>query len=128
MYRLLSIGLLLILVACSRSTDRDKHLKTLKTIRSWTATAQMVGDTWQRGHLPQQYARQTLIKSQTEITKEAKQLSAPPVVLTQMQQNIQTMAAQIDRPDQMAFSAALQKLSSQQRQLDALMTAQEQQP
>jgi hypothetical protein len=67
-----SIALLTLLMACSRSPSPDKSVKALKTIGSWTATAQMVGEAWQQGRVPQHYAEQTLKKSQEEIAKEAK--------------------------------------------------------
>jgi hypothetical protein len=121
-----SIGLLTLLVACSRSPSPEQSVKALKTIQSWTATAQMVGEAWQQGRVPQHYAQQTLAKTEQEIDREAKDLTAPPVIVKQMQQTISQMADRVDRSPSGAFAAALDRLSIQQRQLDRLTKTQEQ--
>lgn len=128
MKKLLPIGLLLILTACSRATDRDKTVKTLKSIQSWTATARMVGEAWQEARIPQQYARQTLIKSREEIAKEAKELPDPPTIVEQLKETISSLTDKIDRPDNVAFATSLGKFSTQQQQLDKFTKSQEQQP
>lgn len=128
MKKILSLGLLLILTACSRSPDRDKIVKPLKTIQSWAATAQMVGEAWQQGRIPQQYARQTLIKTREEIGKEAVDLPDPPTLIKQIQQTLSLLAEKIDLPQNASLSTALDKFSTQQQQLEAYTKSQEQQP
>ncbi len=120
MKTLVSIGWLMMLVACSRSPSPEKSVKALKTIQSWTATAQMVGEAWQQGRVPQHYAQQTLEKTQAEIAKESQDLTAPSEVVTQLQQTIAQMAGQVDGVPSGAFVTALHRLSTQQHQLDRL--------
>jgi hypothetical protein len=85
-----------------------------------------VGKAWQQGLMPQHYAQQTLEKTQAEIAKESKDLTAQPAVVTQLQQTIAQMAQKVDRSPSGAFATALDRLSTQQRQLDRLTKAQEQ--
>ena len=115
-------GLLLILTACSRS-PHDKLLEALETIQSWTATAQMVGEAWQQGNVPDQYARQTLIKSQQEISKAMKGLSAPPASFQKLQQAIQKMTVNVEQHNKTAITTSLRIISIEQQQLDALAEA-----
>jgi hypothetical protein len=126
MQNLVSIGLLLsLLLGCSRSPSPQKSVKALKTIQSWTATARLVGEAWQQGRVPQHYAQQTLEKSQEEIAKEAKDLTAPPPLIKGVQQTIAQMGKQVDRSQAGAFAAALTQLTTQQQQLDEVTRAQE---
>jgi hypothetical protein len=120
MKTLVSIGWLALLVACSRSPSPQKSVKALKTIQSWTATAQMVGKAWQQGRVPQHYAQQTLAKTRQEIAKESQDLTATPVVVAQLQQTIAQMASKVDRSPSGAFATALNRLSTQKHQLDRL--------
>jgi hypothetical protein len=120
MKRVLLTSLLLVMTACSSSTPQEKLTKGLKTILSWSATAQMVGQTWQQGTVPQQYAQQTLEKSQQEINKEVQDLSAPPALrqsLQQLQQTIQHMTLVIKQGDKAAIDAPLRQLATEQQQL-----------
>jgi hypothetical protein len=128
MKKLLPIGLLLMLTACSRSPDRSKIVKSLKSIQSWTATARMVGEAWQQASIPQQYARQTLIKSREEIVKEAAELPDPPTIIKQLEETISSLTDKIDRSDNVAFATSLGKFSTQQQQLDKFTKSQERQP
>ena len=82
MRKVLLIGLLFVLSACTSS--HAKQIKALRTIQSWAATAHMVGETWQQGTVPDVYTQQTLSKSQQEISKEAEQLTAVPVLKQQL--------------------------------------------
>jgi Tfp pilus assembly protein PilP len=75
MRKILLLGSLLGLAACSRSSSHEKLVKSLQSVQSWTATAQMVGETWQQGNVPEAYAEQTLKKSQEEIARETKDLT-----------------------------------------------------
>jgi hypothetical protein len=127
MKKILLTSLLLLLTACSPSPN-DKLVEVLKTTRSWTATAKMVAEAWQKGSIPKRYAGQTLTKSQQEIAKEANTLTNRPILLQQLQQTIQLMGANIEGNERMAIATSLQKLSAEQQQLDELAKSKGAQP
>lgn len=128
MKQLLLTSLLLILTACSRSSAHEKTVKSMKTIESWAATAQMVGETWQQGSLPDAYAQQTLQKSQEEITQEVKGLTDSPSLslLQPLQQTLQQMITTVQQHQKAAIVSCLQQFSHQRQQLDALVKKGEQ--
>ncbi len=129
MKKILLLGSLLGLAACSRSSSHEKLVKSLQTIQSWTSTAQMVGETWQQGTIPDAYAEQTLKKSQEEIAGETKDLTESLQQQTQqIQQTLQQLTVAIERHQKDAIAAPLQQLSTQYQQLDATLKAQEKQP
>lgn len=128
MKNILLSSLLLVLAACSQSSPHERLIKTLKTTRSWTATARMVGENWQQGTIPDHYARQTLTKSQQEIGKEMEGLDAPPAILQQLQQTIQAMTTNVEQRNKAAIATSLQKISAEQQQLEALAQAEGAQP
>lgn len=127
MKNLLFVSLLLLLSACDRSSSREKQNKALQTIQSWTATAHMVGETWQQGTVPDVYAQQTLAKSQQEIAKETQGLTVSSELkqqLQQVQQTLQQMTIAVEQKNQAAIASSLQTLSKEQHQLSAFATAQ----
>ena len=129
MKKILFLGFLLGLSACSRSSSHEKLVKSLQTIQSWTATAQMVGETWQQGKVPDAYAEQTLKKSQEEIDREANNLTDSSMQqIQQIQQTLQQLIAAVKHRQKDAIAAPLNQLSTQHQQLDTLLKAQEKQP
>ena len=129
MKKILLLGSLLGLAACSHSSSHEKLIKSLQTVQSWTATAQMVGETWQQGTVPDAYAEQTLKKSQEEIARETKDLTESSVRQTQqIQQTLQQLIAAVNQHQKDAIAAPLQQLSTQHQQLGILLKAQEKQP
>lgn len=128
MRHILITSLLLALAACGRSTPHDQWVEALQVTRSWTATAQMVGEAWQQGSVPDHYAQQTLIKSQREINQEVKGLNTPPAVFQELQQAIQEMTVEVEQHNKAAIAVSLQKISVEQQQLDALAQATGTQP
>lgn len=125
---ILFTSLLFVLAACGRLSPHDRWVEALKATCSWTATARMVGEAWQQGAIPDQYAQQTLTKSQQEIGKVKAELSAPPAVFQQVQQAIQGMTTSIEHHNKPEIAASLQTLSTQQQQLNALAKAAGAQP
>lgn len=128
---LLLTSALLVCAACSQQTSSEKLVKPLKTVQSWTATARMVGETWQQGTIPDTYAQQTLEKSQQEIAHETKALTAPYALqqsLRQLQQTLQKMTVDVKQQHKAEIATSLQQLSKQQQQLDAFVRAQGEQP
>ena len=130
MKQILLVSLLVLLAACGRSSPNEKLVKALKSIKSWTATAQMVGETWQQGSIPDIYAQQTLEKSQEEIAKETKGLTNPSLLqqLQPLQQTLQQMTEDVKQNHKIAIATSLQKLAGEQQQLDAFAASQGKQP
>ena len=128
MKKILLLGALLGLASCGHLSSQKKSIKSLKTIQSWTATAQMVGETWQQGAVPDAYAEQTLEKSQEEIAKETKAItgSSAQHQTQQIQQTLQQLTAAVNRHQKAAIAAPLQQLLTQHQQLDAVLRDQEQ--
>jgi 3-hydroxyisobutyrate dehydrogenase-like beta-hydroxyacid dehydrogenase len=125
MGNILSICLLLVLTVCSRVSASDRLVEVLKTTRAWTETVQMLGEAWQQKTVPDLYTEQTLTKSQQEIAKEVESLDSPLPLLQQLQQTIEEIKANVTRGDRTSLVTSLQKLSAQQKQLEALETLQE---
>ncbi|MEG4024179.1 hypothetical protein [Microcoleus sp. S13C4] len=127
MKKALIASLLLVLAGCSQSSSHDKLVKTLKTVESWTATARMVGETWQQGSIPDLYAQQTLEKSQQEISKETKDLTDPPALprqIYQLQQTLQQMTTAVKQHRKAEIATPLVQLATEQQQLETLLKAQ----
>lgn len=67
-------GLLLLTlftVACSSKVSTKELKEESQKVSSWAATGQMIGNAWIRDAVPTTYAKQTLIKAQQELQKEA---------------------------------------------------------
>lgn len=128
MRNILLVSLLWILSACSPRSTHDKLVEMIKNTRSWTATAQMVGETWEQEKIPDRYAQETLTKSEEEITKETKKLSQHPVLLDRILETIQNMTAEVQKNDKVELVTSLQKLTTQQKQLDLLAKKEGAQP
>ncbi|PSB27048.1 hypothetical protein [Stenomitos frigidus] len=132
----LSPLLLFVSTACSRLSAKDVTSEHLKTIGSWTATAQMVAESWAKGSVLQPYAKQTLEKTQQEIAKETESLFqelpqtrsqlAPP--LQQLQQTIQQLSIAVDQPEKTAITAPLKQLMAEEKQLQTLIQSQSKTP
>lgn len=130
MKKILLSSSLLVVIACGQSSRQEANVKSLQAIQSWTATAQMVGQTWQQGTVPDVYAEQTLKKSQEEIAKETKDLteSSGQQQTKQIQKTLQQMTDAIKHNQKSAIAAPLQQLSTQHQQLDATLKAEKKQP
>ena len=127
MKKALIASLLLVLAGCSPSSSHDQLVKTLKTVQSWTATARMVGETWQQGSIPDLYAQQTLEKSQQEIAKETKDLTDSPALprqIYQLQQTLQQMTTALKQHRKAEIATPLVQLATEQQQLETLLKAQ----
>lgn len=130
MKKLIIASLLLLLSACDRSPD-EKLNKALQSIKSWSATASLVGAKWQQGEVPDDYAQQTLAKSQQEITQETQDITIPTTLqqpVQQMQQTLGKMEKAVDQDNRKAIAPLLQTLSKEQQQIDKIAAARGQQP
>ncbi len=61
------------LTACGQSADEQLQAE-IKTVSSWTATAQMAGEAWTKCDVPDAYARRTLETAQDNLKETAESL------------------------------------------------------
>lgn len=130
MKKSLLASLSLVLTACSQTTPQEKIVKALESIQSWTATAQMVGETWQQGDISTTYAQQTLEKSQQEIAKETKGINVPSAIAIQidhLQQTLQQMNTDLKQEHRSEIAVEIQQLAKESQQIDAFIKTQEKQ-
>lgn len=62
--------ILTLLASCSSKNSAEDMDKETQSVSSWVATANMVGDAWIRGAVPNKYAEQTLERATEELQKE----------------------------------------------------------
>ncbi|WP_298907384.1 hypothetical protein [uncultured Nostoc sp.] len=63
-----------LLASCSGKTSAEDMDKETESVSSWVATANMVGDAWIRGAVPNKYAEQTLKRATEELRKEKEKI------------------------------------------------------
>lgn len=121
--------LLTILSACSSKSSSDELAKELQNVKSWTATAHLVGDTWMRGDVPTSYAKQTLSKTRKELQNELNNLSenAPAqnrttivIQLQRLQETVEQMSKAVEQKDPRAMQQQIQQLSAQEQSISNL--------
>ncbi|OUC13954.1 MAG: hypothetical protein B0A82_14285 [Alkalinema sp. CACIAM 70d] len=110
-------GLLLGLTACGQ-TSQEKLTDALKTTRSWAATAQMVGEAWQQGNVPDRYTQQTLVKSQQEIDKSIQEINTKNRTLQNLKQTLQEMVTCVEQHDKEKITLSLQQIKLEQQQIE----------
>ena len=125
MKQLLLVSLFLSLAGCSRLSAPEKTAKALKSIQSWAATAQMVGESWQQGTIPDSYAQQTLAKSLEETAQEMQMLADPALrqQLQPLQQTLQQLTQETSQRHKVKIAPLLQTLQHEQQQLAGLVNA-----
>ncbi|HEY9611325.1 hypothetical protein [Allocoleopsis sp.] len=98
-------------------------------MKSWTATAHLVGDTWMRGDVPTAYAKRTLSKTQKELQNEVDTLSqkAPAqnrttivIQLQRLQGTLEQMSKAVEQKDTRAMERQIQQLSAQEQSISNL--------
>jgi|ERR687885_590851 hypothetical protein len=121
--------LLTILSGCSRKSSADELTQELQTVKSWAATAHLVGDTWIRGDVPTAYAKRTLSTTQKELQNELNKLSqeAPPqsratlvAQLQRLQSTVKQMSKAVEQKNAMAMQQQIQQLSAQEQSISTL--------
>lgn len=127
-----SIGslVLLLLTACTSKSSSDDVLKELQSVKSWAATAHMVGDAWKRGAVPTAYAKQTLAKTQKELKKEVDSLSESSIdkekrasiikSIFSLQVTLTQMSTSIEHKNYQALTQEIQQLSAQEQNMTKL--------
>ncbi|MEH2274027.1 MAG: hypothetical protein V7K40_04240 [Nostoc sp.] len=66
--------ILTLLASCSSKTSAENIDKDTLCVSSWVATANLVGDAWMRGAVPNKYAEQTLKRATEELQKEKEKI------------------------------------------------------
>ncbi len=123
--------LLKFLIACSSQSSADELAKELQTVKSWTATAHMVGDLWTHGDVPTTYAKQTLEKTQEELKNETDTLSKLSIEPSQhstvlehlksLEDTVSQMSKAVEQKDAQAMTQQIQQLSTQEQTIDKLV-------
>jgi hypothetical protein len=120
---------LTLLTACSSQSSAGELKKDLTTVKSWTATAHMVGDSWIKGAVPEAYAKQTLQAAQSELHKQGNTLAkvAPAQIQTQLsdqlqqlEQTIGQMTLAVEHKDRPAMIQQIRQLSTQEHAIKVL--------
>lgn len=122
--------LLPLFTACSSQSSASELTKELKTVTSWAATAQMVGDAWTRGVVPTAYAKQTLSTAQKKLHKETDTLfksSTDPTQrrtiiqhLQRLESTVSQMSMAVEQGDYIAMAQQLKQLSTQEQTISTL--------
>jgi hypothetical protein len=73
----LAAALLAGVAACSKSPEKQAA-ESVGAVRSWTATARLVSESWLQHKVPSVYARTTLEKAAASLTQEVGTLEAAP--------------------------------------------------
>lgn len=121
--------LLTLLTACSKSAVEELN-QELDTTKSWTATAEMVGDAWRRSNVPTTYAQHTLSQAEEKLQTQTMAIahsSTNPTqrqtLLKQLQQiesTVSQMSTAAKQKDYTAMSQHLKQLSTQEQTLSTL--------
>jgi hypothetical protein len=107
---------IILLVACKPPTPDQQ----MDSIKSWLATAEMVGEGWLRHSTPDKYSRQTLELSQKTLLKLSTDLlaSLPPAVDSAMLDSV--LVRSRGHIDQMTRSIESKNSPDFRRQIDSL--------
>jgi hypothetical protein len=107
---------IVLLTACKSPTASEQ----MDSIKSWLATAELVGEAWLRHTTPDKYSRQTLELSRETVLQISNDLLAshPPATDSAMLDS--ALARSRDHLDQMARLIAAKNSPDFRRQLDSL--------
>lgn len=119
---------LIALAACGQSPD-ERLQAEMKTVSSWTATAQMAGEAWTKGFVPDAYARRTLetarenLRETAETLEQVKQIPANQNLQAQteignLRQTMNQMRAAIESGNKSALAQSLNQLIMQKQALE----------
>ncbi len=117
------LGLPILLLGCGKQSSAADIKKELTTVKSWAATAYMVGDAWKRGAIPTPYAQRTLQKSQEELQKSANNLVKKPVdkklinYLHDLDTTISQMSSIVERKEHTKLDKQMQELSLEEQEI-----------
>ncbi len=115
----------ILLFGCSSQSSTADIKKELTTVKSWTATAYMVGDAWKRGAIPTPYAQKTLQKSQEELKRSENNLVKKAVdkklinYLHELDKTISKMSNTLEIKDHTELNKQMQQLSREEQEITA---------
>lgn len=121
--------LLMILSGCSSTSASGKVTKTAQTVKSWTATAHLVGDAWMQGSVPTPYAKKTLQAAEQDLQKQAEMLQKKAPTQQQMmllehlqrsKQIMNQMSSAIEQKDRTQMMQLIQQISTEEQTLNPL--------
>jgi len=121
-------ALLLSAAACSKSPEKQAS-ESVGTIRSWTATARLVSESWLQHKVPTVYARSTLEKAGTSLAQEVGMLEAAPPppdvrgelgLLRAPAASARRIAQAVERDDRAAVQRELATLAGLDERIGAL--------
>lgn len=116
------------LAACGQSPDEQLQAE-IKTVSSWTATAQMAGEAWTKGVVPDAYARRTLetaqdnLKTTNETLEKAGEIPADRRMrareqINNLRQTMNKMQTAVESGDKPALVQSLDRLIKQKQWLE----------
>jgi len=117
------------LAACGQSPDEQLQSE-IKTVSSWTATAQMAGEAWAEGDVPDAYARRTLETAQENLQETAETLKTTEEIpanqksqaeeqINSLRQTLNRMQAAVESDDKQSLAQSLDQLNEQKQALEA---------
>lgn len=130
LYLLWELLLLSALTACS--SQHENLAQELKTVSSWTATAQFVGESWLQKTVPTAYATETLEATESELHQEMEKIAAAASSqsqtqsleqLRQIESIVNRMVNAIKQEDTGAMAQMTHDLASRQQAIHKLIDA-----
>jgi hypothetical protein len=127
-------ALLALLTACRSESPSEQLGQRLKTVSSWAATTQMVGEAWARDRVPTHYTRRTLQRVQQTLDEEMKTLGKsadiPPDVRSKVSEPVQKlkeiagqMQRAVENSDRAAMNSQLEELKKANQEVNGIMKA-----
>lgn len=121
-------------MACSSKASSKELKEESEKVSSWAATGQMIGNAWIRDAVPTTYAKQTLIKAESELQKSADKIEKmQPETAAQKQYKSkilehskvgkiisEKMSIAVDEKNKSAVKVQLAKLESDRAELQKL--------
>lgn len=119
--------------ACGQSPDEQLQGE-INTAYSWTATAQMAAEAWERGAVPHAYVRRTLETAQENLQETADALKETEEIpadqksqaeeqIANLQQTIAQMQAAVERGDKGSLGKSVDQLIKQKQALKVSPTS-----
>jgi hypothetical protein len=128
--RSLVFTLLILVTGCGSQSSADNIREGLKAVRSWAATAHLLGDTWMAGSAPTPYATQTLLAAQQRLQEARARLQSQSIPadargallgqLQNLEKTVGQMRAVIQQGDHSALAQQIGQLSAEEKTIASL--------
>jgi hypothetical protein len=127
-------ALLALLTACRSQSSAEELGQRLKTVSSWAATTQMVGEAWASGKVPTHYTQRTLQRVQETLDEEMKTLGKsadiPPDVRSKVSEPVRKlkeiagqMQRAVENSDRAAMNSQLEELKKANQEVNGMLKA-----